>query len=649
MNFLSPAWFYLGLLAVPILLLYLLKLRRREVRVSSVFLWSALLRDRQANTPWQRMKRNLLLLLQLILLLSIVLALARPALPAPGLASSSVIILLDASASMNATDVRPSRFEAGKDAARQLVTGLKDDARATLILAGSSPQVLASGERDKSRLQRALEKARPENGKPDWEAAFAIAAGAASAALNAGSSDFTTVIISDGGLPEGLPPLPGEVRYIPVGQAANNLGISAMALRPAPGGPQLFVQVQNYGDAPAQAVLSFYASGKLFDARQVDIGAGEYIDTILTELPENQAIFRASLSSLSGSPLDNFSLDDNAFAVYTPSNAGRALLVSKGNFFLEQLLAALSGVTPYKALADESGDFQMPSEAFNLYIFDGVFPSELPEGNLLLVNPPGNPLFQVGESYTPTNEASVAEDPLTRFVNWKPVHISQAKSIEAPSWAKVLITSGSHPLVFTGEVGGRRVAVVAFDLHDSDLPLQVAYPILFSNLIDYLLPKGPFDASADLSPGDSLRISPVPGSTSVVVTSPGGSTYDPSPGEDGALFTNTGELGVYEVRYSNGGSAPPESGQQTGYFAVNLFQPAESDLHPASSIQVGRAVISPSEEKATGQRELWPWLALLALLLLLVEWSVYQQRGQLSGIWKRLIFWRPDRSAAGPR
>ena len=647
MNFLSPDWFYLGLLAVPILLLYMLKLRRREVSVSSVFLWKSLLRDRQANTPWERLKRNLLLLLQLALLLSIVLALARPALPAPGLASGSVVILLDASASMNATDVRPSRFEAGRDAARQLIAGLKDDARATVILTGRSPQVLASGERDKPTLQRALDNAKPEDGKVDWESAFAIAAGAASAAVDSGSSDLTTVIISDGGLPASLPPLPGEVRYIPVGLDAKNLGISAMALRASATGPQLFVQIQNYGDAPAQAVLSLYADGELFEARQVDLQGEEHANTVITELPENRTTFRAGLSAVTGDFLDDFTLDDGAYAVYAPASAGRTLLVSKGNFFLEQLLAALSGVAPFKALADESGNFQLPAEAFGLYIFDGVLPSTLPKGNLLLINPPNNPLFHVGESYTPDNETSVAEDPLTQFVDWKPVHVSQARSVEAPAWAKILIKSGDKPLVFAGEAGGRRIAVVAFDLHDSDLPLQVAYPILFSNLIGYLLPKGPFDTSAALSPGDSIRISPVPNSTSVTVISPGGNAYELPLGEDGALFTDTTELGVYEVRFSDRSSAQPDSSQQAVHFAVNLFQPAESDIHPASSIQVGRAAIRATKGEATGQYELWPWIAALALLLLLIEWSVYHQSGQISGTLSRLFFWRSGRRAPG--
>ena len=64
MSFLTPLGLIGGLLAIPIILLYMLRLRRREVTISSTFLWRQVLQDREANSPWQRLRRNLLLLLQ---------------------------------------------------------------------------------------------------------------------------------------------------------------------------------------------------------------------------------------------------------------------------------------------------------------------------------------------------------------------------------------------------------------------------------------------------------------------------------------------------------------------------------------------------------------------------------------------------------
>ena len=134
MQFLNLPGLWLAALAIPIILLYMLKLRRRQVQVSSTLLWMKLLRDQQANTPWQRLRRNFLLFLQLIILAALVLSLARPAMKTTAIASGSVIVLIDASASMNATDVSDSRFELARRTIEALIDGLSGDSKMTLIL-----------------------------------------------------------------------------------------------------------------------------------------------------------------------------------------------------------------------------------------------------------------------------------------------------------------------------------------------------------------------------------------------------------------------------------------------------------------------------------------------------------------------------------
>src|SRR6266498_2355048 len=133
MQFLNLPSLWLAALAIPIILLYMLKLRRKQVQVSSTLLWIKLLRDQQANTPWQRLRRNLLLILQLIILAALVLSLARPSIKTTAVASGSVIVLLDASASMNATDVSGSRFELARRTIQTLIDDLSGNSKMTLI------------------------------------------------------------------------------------------------------------------------------------------------------------------------------------------------------------------------------------------------------------------------------------------------------------------------------------------------------------------------------------------------------------------------------------------------------------------------------------------------------------------------------------
>lgn len=628
MSFLTPLALALSALALPILVLYMLKLRRREVEVSSVMLWQKLLRDREANAPWQRLRRNLLLLLQLLLLALLVVALARPFLHVPVVASGAVIVLLDASASMNATDVAPSRFEAARAAVRQLIDGLTAGSRMTLIRVGLQPEVLAADADDKDTLRAALARAVAAPTPADWEAAFALAAGAVRGAR---LDESTVVIVSDGGLPDDLPPLPGEIRYVPVGAVADNVAVAALSVRPAPGGPQLFARVANYGDGDRTVIVSILQNGQLFSAQQLDVPAGGSADLVLADLPDAASIYEARLSAPGADEdagLDALPLDDTAWAVYQPPTSGRALVISSGNLFLEQMLTALPGLQPFRLLPGA----EPPDEAFDLYVLDSVTRTvDAPEAELLWVHPLSSTLFTVGEVFTNTQLLRLAQDdPLTRYLDWSAVHILQARRVEVPNWARVLVEAEGGPLVFAGETGGRRVAVITFRLQDSDLPLQLAFPVLMSNLIEYLAPAQAFSAPDGLRPGQTLTIKPRGGDRAIAIDDPDGARYQAAATEAGVLFTNSDKLGVYTV----------VSNQAVlGAFAVNLFDPAESAIRPQLNIRVGRAEVGATPQAEVGQFEVWPWIAAAALLLLLIEWWAYHRGATLPALpgWRGLF------------
>src|SRR5436190_22378776 len=100
MGLLAP----LALAALPLLAiiiaLYLLKLRRPMAPVASLHLWDSLTRDREANSLWQRLKVSLLLILQLLALLILIIALARPWVSTSEPVGQHAVIVIDVSASM---------------------------------------------------------------------------------------------------------------------------------------------------------------------------------------------------------------------------------------------------------------------------------------------------------------------------------------------------------------------------------------------------------------------------------------------------------------------------------------------------------------------------------------------------------------------
>lgn len=618
MSFLTPLAFIGALLAIPIILLYMLRLRRREVTVSSTFLWQQLLQDKEANTPWQRLRRNLLLFLQLIILALLVLALARPFVIVPAISAGQIAVLLDASASMNATDIDDgTRFDEAKRQALGIVDTMNPNDTMTVIRVAGSPEVLAPYTGDRAMLADAINAAQPSTVSADWNAALTLAAAGA-----VGASDFSTVIIGDGGLGSSvrLPAIPGALRYIPIGRSDDNLAISALATRALPGQPpQLFAQITNYGSDDAQVVFGLRLDGTLREANEYTIPAHSSVPLVSSDLPAGFERIEAGLTlPVNSSYVDYLAEDDTAWAVTSDVGARRVLLMSEGNLFLEQVLRSLPAVE----LVEGNLDRGVPAEPYDLYIFDGWLPPTLPPGDLLFVNPTGsNSLFAIGaESTRTTNPRVQRDDPRMTYVDFSNVNLLKFRQVAA-SWADQLISVDGGPLLLAGETEGRQVAILPFDLRDSDLPLQIQWPILMSALMNWFAPENLINAPSGLRLGDSLAITPQADSDSVRITLPDGATRALDYRGTTLAFADTSQPGLYTVESLKSGVVT-----QTATFAVNLLDPNESAITPQPSITLGGTVVTQAAEEEIGQREYWSYLALLAVIVLLIEWYAYFRR-----------------------
>jgi hypothetical protein len=632
MAFLNPlALFGFGLM-IPVLLLYMLRLRRREVVVSSTFLWQQVVRDREANTPWQRLRRNLLLLLQLLILALLVLALARPYVIVPSVGAGRVALLLDASASMSAADGDPgTRFEAALRGARDLIgtAGLTDEF--SILQVGQTAEILAPFTSDRVALNAALDAAEAGQGGADWETAFTLAAAGAQ-----GADSFSTVIFSDGGAQlnaadgSSLPALPGVARYVPVGQSADNLALTALAVRALPGQPpQLFAEIENFGPQDADTIFDLRVDGDLFTAVKMRVPAGSSVPVVSDNLPDGFTTVRAGLTApAEGEWRNQLALDDAGYAVAEAASSRRVLLVSPdGNLFIEQALRSLPGVQAFSARPIEN----LSTTGFDLVVFDGWLPPVLPDNDLLIINPPqSTALFTVGgmlergadgAAGPTTNIRSAGAEEWLRFVDLSAVNLLRFREVSA-SWAAPWIVADGGSLLLAGETRGRQAAILTFDVRDSDLPLQVAFPVLMASLVNWFAPQELVRTPSGYHVGDAVAFNPEPGTDALRVTPPQGEpvllTLDVA---GTALFTGAETPGLYTVEALTGGTVA-----QSAVFAVNNFDAAESAIAPQPEIRVGGEMLLPEQGEATGQRELWPWLALAALALLLIEWLAYFRR-----------------------
>ena len=628
MTFLNPVALAGFALFIPVILLYMLRLRRREVVVSSTFLWQQVVRDREANTPWQRLRRNLLLFLQLLIIALLVLALARPAVLTPSISAGRMAILLDASASMNASDGGPgTRFEAAVRAARELIGTANADNEFSIIRVGTAAEVLTPFTADRQALAAALDGAVTGQGSADWETAFTLAAAGAQ-----GAESYSTVIYSDGGGElSNAPGLPGAVRYEPVGASGRNLAITALAVRALPGQPpQLYAQVENFGDEDAGVIFDLRVDGELLDAQRLTVPANSVLPVVSNRLPAGFDAVRAGLTAPADAEdwPDDLALDDAAYTVADDAQTRRILLISPdGNRFLEQALGSLPGVQTVTS-RPEAG---IPSAGFDLVVLDGWLPETLPDTDLLIINPPNSTeLFTVGGTLERPadgspgpagNIRSTGADPRLRFVDLSSVDLLRFRDVNA-EWADELVVADGGPLLLAGDTGGRQVAILTFDVRDSTLVLDIAFPILMASLVNWYAPQDLVATPFSRAVGGGVALNPEPGADALRITPPDGEPFTLAlDTAGGAVFTGTDTPGLYTVETLAGDEVT-----QSAVFAVNLFDAAESSIAPRPGIQIGGETVLPELGDAVGVRELWPLFALAALAILLIEWWIYFRR-----------------------
>ncbi len=493
MSLLAPL--ALGALAVPLVIYaihWLFGTRRRFV-VPALFLWRDLLHAATGRRRRQLPPFSLLLALQLLAAMLAVMALARPV--GPGQPLRHVALIVDASATMQSTDVAPSRFEAARAAARARLATLQATDLVTLIRAGADADMIASGA--PSDVSRALESLSPGSSAPAIGNALALAS---TRIRQTPDRAGQIVLFSDGAWP--APDNPGRlaapVEVVPTGGGSNNQALTAVVIRmdPTGRGQTAFVEIANESDNPARVPLQISADGAPLDARQVDIGARSRIQL---SIPMPADAHHVSVQ-LTGH--DALALDDRV-DVLAPGGPPRDVdllgQVSDG------LRRAIESVP---SLHVRTADTARPAD---LSVLAGVLPSRLPPGPLLLVDPPTSSarLLGVGLGSAARVEAN---DPLLQGVDLAALQDEVPSITGVPGWAHVALGTSQGPLLMRGVLEGHAVVTLTFDPAVSGLEKSLAFPLLISNASSWLLAQA--DATPSILPLDGsesdIRPRPIP-------------------------------------------------------------------------------------------------------------------------------------------
>ena len=296
MEFLTPLiGLYAAAAAVPLLLLlYFLKLKRRETVVSSTLLWKRAVQDLQVNAPFQRLRRNLLLLLQLLALIAILLALAGPVMSLRRGPGRRYVLLIDRSASMNATDVEPTRLDAAKEQAKVFIQSMRGGSTISLRDASDHAMVVAFDRHakvacnftsDKRRLMAAIEGIAPGDGISRLAEATTVARAFAQSPgvegnIRTAEAPAQLILFSDGriGDLDNIVVASDELVFHRIGESADNIAITAMDARRSyeqPEQVEVFASVANYGAEAATRDVQLAINGDVHAVRSITMPACE--------------------------------------------------------------------------------------------------------------------------------------------------------------------------------------------------------------------------------------------------------------------------------------------------------------------------------------------------------------------------------------
>ncbi|UNK17518.1 VWA domain-containing protein [Paenibacillus sp. N3/727] len=656
-------WF--GLALPAIVLMYMFKRKYVDTTVPSHLLWDRVLRNLEANRPWQKLQNRLLLWLQLLAAALLIFALMQPFLRVSGNGSQHIVIVADTSGSMSAK-VKPlggvtnqkeeqnssSRMDLLKDRMKEYVKDQGKSKDITLLTVGARPVTLLSREGDKDKFLKAVDEMQPYYGQASYREALSLAS-----ALTREESDVEVVVFTDGQWKEDATQtvfnVPVSVEKItggtPLNFAIEQFGISN---KDTAGGSNTAVAVISSNSAqPMPVEVGLYGDDKLLTSREIEVQSGAKATISFADVPFAE-VYRLELAGE-----DGYTADNETYAFGMKHGTSRVLLLTPGNLFLEKALQ-LSGAEVTRVTVNNSGDSDstnskekgaedqsnavpVPEGNYNLIVMDGPMPEAYRQGewSTLIAK---TPLWTIGtqgkKMANPGGRPVMVSHPVTSYVSLSGVYIGTLLD-ENPAWGEPVIKFGDTPLVYAGKEGGHPRLSFGFLLQDSDLPLSSEFPVLVNNALKWMT-SGKGSGLGRYMAGATSDI-PVAADTVKAAWVPKGglalkSGFQPSE----AIRTEKGyspaqtvpEIpGLYAFEQEN------KAGEKVSHWLAVTSDPFEGDWSADKGPGVSRTAAgqpdgekdseaaSATEDVGASAAQLMPWLAALALAVIAAEWGVYQR------------------------
>ena len=675
MSFLGPialtTWLWIaGAAAALAVSAYIIKMRRRRFEVPFSRLWKRVLEQKDANALWKQLKRLISLLLILLILGIILFAALDPTLGAVSREARSVVVLVDASASMTAMDGdeagKKSRLDVAKERTKALIDSMGGGDLALIVKVDGQATPMSRFSNDAPMLNKIVDGITAS----DTPADLTRALGAAADALRDRPNPLI-VLISDGAFPEqqlGLvnwakidpstaPPAKNQaawnaknlaavdlsnvdVRYIPVGRRSDNVGIIAFNVRryiANKAAYEVYVEIQNFGTEPAKRKLKISNGSNPVDTQILELAPGQRMHKIYAKLPaSDDNKLRAALQPVEGANgSDAFPLDDEAYALLPARKKQKVAMITEDNLFLEGALLVYDNVDPIKYTPAEYDAKPSIVDGIDVVIFDEHTPSVLPPppASLLFFHPQGenSPFKIAGETQNPRITEVDEGHPVMRWVSMSDVYMDKSSvfAVDAKRGESTLAYGVRQSLVVAKRDGKRKMLAFGFSLPSTgrdgatDLPMRVAFPMLLVNTLDWFA-GDTTDLLTTYTTGQRQRVplDGVVGASEAEVKGPDGKVTH-TPVLDGLATFYASKVGYYDL------AAKTAEGKVLAQIelAANLSSTTESDIAPSTELTLGgKKLEAPEAFKITRSQKLWIYLVLFAMALIIVEWVTYHRR-----------------------
>lgn len=632
----TPLALLLALIAIPIVIFYILKVRLRRLPVSTNLFWNQIFEDRPPKSLWQNLRYWLSLLAQLLILALLVLAIADPILSWQTKGARRMVLILDVSASMQAVDKASTRFDSAKQAAQRVLDGVREQDQVAILTAGIRPEVVLGMGNHVPSLRRAINDLLPVDTPANLGSAVELANQLLGDAPNRQVIVFTDQATPKNTNPDNQAKETNTLEYRAFGSNASNVGITQFQTRRSMAdalGYELLVEVRNASDQQIECRLEIELDERPVDIIPLKLQPNETWSRTLEKTSLEGGALKASLSNFENDQgqdraksNNNLDADDIAWAILPDRVIQPVLIVSPGNLFLQKVFEAnpLVRVTVQKEIPTA-----WPENT--VIVLHKLIPDPLPSNPLFIIDPDTNSsLFSIdGLIDSPLVTEQDKDSPLMTHVRLDNVMFPNTKKLTFLTQTAKTVAScvGGESLFATLAHGDKKTVVLGVNLEQSDLAFRTVFPILASNAIAWFSSQSG-ELSLAISGGDTARLN-----RSLSAGVPPENLWLISPGlevkrQSGSTVGPLKETGVWEVfEWDANGNPTAETLRTTGKlvdrYAVNLESSSETDLRNTND-----------SDRAFKQTSLaswfsyppWYYLAILIGSLLVLEWGMYQRR-----------------------